>query len=150
MFKVGETVVHKTYGVGIIKGIEKREFTKGNLQQFYILNIVDDTLIKKVFVPFQDAQTRIRALDKAAILKVYSYLLTDTIELVDGETWNRRYRNYMELIHSGQAMDVAKVYKSLRERVAKVDASFGERKLLDQARNLLIAEFKAVGVEFPE
>ena len=59
---------------------------------------------------------------------------------VDNQTWNRRYREYMEKIKTGSVFEVAEVYRDLLMLKLEKELSFGERKMLDTARNLLVKE----------
>jgi CarD family transcriptional regulator len=56
------------------------------------------------------------------------------------QTWNRRYREYMEKIKTGSLYDVAEVYRDLSLLKLTKDLSFGERKLYDTAQTLLVTE----------
>jgi CarD family transcriptional regulator len=58
----------------------------------------------------------------------------------DNQTWNRRYREYMDKIKTGSIYDVAEVFRDLFILKSTKDLSFGERKLLDTARGLLLKE----------
>jgi len=60
--------------------------------------------------------------------------------VIDNQTWNRRYRDYMEKIKTGSVFEVAEVYRDLLMLKEDKDLSFGERKMLDTARNLLVKE----------
>ena len=59
---------------------------------------------------------------------------------VDNQTWNRRYREYMEKIKSGSVFEVAEVLRDLVLLRCDKDLSFGERQMLDLAQNLLVKE----------
>jgi len=59
---------------------------------------------------------------------------------IDNQTWNRRYREYMEKIKTGSVFEVAEVYRDLLMLKLEKELSFGERKMLDTARNLLVKE----------
>lgn len=136
MYKVGQNVVHLSHGVGIVKGIEEREFSPNKVAKFYILEIQDNGAPKKVFVPF-DGADRLRPIIKESdVKKVYKFLESKEIS-IESDTWNRRYRAYMEKIHSGIIMNIADVFKSL---ILLESLSFGERKLLEHAKTLLVKE----------
>jgi CarD family transcriptional regulator len=140
MFKVNQSVVHLSHGVGKISGIESREFSPGKVTKFYILTIMDGGAPKKVFVPFDSAKDRLRAIIKDKdVLKVYELIQSDA-SYVEGQTWNMRYREYMELLHTGDVFNIAKVFKQLITVCNNKDLSFGERKLLEQAKTLLVNE----------
>lgn len=102
-YKVGQTVFHLSHGVGKIVGIETREFAPGKEQSFYIINIQDNGAVKKVFVPASTSEARLRPI-------VTSKGADRVLELIKAPwvgdeqsslTWNRRYREYMEKIHTG-------------------------------------------------
>lgn len=140
-YQVGENVVHLSHGVGVIKGIERREFSPEKVAEFYILEIQDNGAPKKVFVPIGSEKERLRPIVKQKdIDQIYSILKNTESEPIDHQTWNRRYREYMERIHTGNAMEIATVLKSLISLKDDKDLSFGERKLLDCAFDLLVRE----------
>lgn len=140
-FKVGDNAVHLSHGVGIVKGIEEREFGEGIKQRFYILEICDNGAPKKVFVPIGSSANRLRPIiDKTEVREVYKILRRKETSELDHQTWNRRYREYMEKIHTGQVQEIAEVLRALFLLKHDKDLSFGERKLLDQAKSLLVKE----------
>jgi CarD family transcriptional regulator len=140
-FKVGDNAVHLSHGVGIVKGIEEREFSPGKKQSFYILEIQDNGAPKKVFVPIDSSAQRLRPIiQQNEVEEVYKILRRKDEEEVDHQTWNRRYREYMEKIHTGQVQQIAEVLRALFLLKHDKDLSFGERKLLDQAKTLLVKE----------
>jgi CarD family transcriptional regulator len=150
-FKIGQTVMHLSHGIGVIKSIEEREFGPEKVSKFYIIEIEDNGAPKKVFVPVDSAANRLRkVMTKADAQAVAKYLTNGKLEVDDNRTWNMRYRDYMERIHTGDAQEIATVYKSLVKLAEEKDLSFGERKLADQARMLLEKELDAAGVAFPE
>jgi CarD family transcriptional regulator len=59
---------------------------------------------------------------------------------MDNQTWNRRYREYMEKIKTGSVYEIAEVLRDLYRLKTDKDLSFGERKMLDTAKSLLIKE----------
>lgn len=140
-FKVGDNAVHLSHGVGVVKGIEEREFSGGIKQSFYILEIHDNGAPKKVFVPLIGSNKRLRPIIKSKeVEEVYKILRKRDANQIDHQTWNRRYREYMEKIHTGQVQEIAEVMRALFLLKHDKDLSFGERKLLDQAKTLLVKE----------
>ena len=138
---VGDKVVHLSHGPGWIKGIEKRSFAGGIEQEFYILTIMDNGCPKMVFVPIENADKRLRpVMDCGQIDQVFSTLSFEVSEPIDHQTWNRRYREYMERVHSGDPIEIASVLRSLWSLKMDKDLSFGERKLMDQCFSLLTTE----------
>jgi CarD family transcriptional regulator len=71
--------------------------------------------------------------------KLYSILKKRDV-MIENQTWNRRYREYMEKIKTGSVYEVAEVYRDLLMLKSEKDLSFGERKMLDTARTLLVKE----------
>ncbi|MEK6531863.1 MAG: CarD family transcriptional regulator [Deltaproteobacteria bacterium] len=139
-FKKGELAVYPAHGVGTIMGIEGREVS-GSSKLYYILSILDTEAI--IMVPVETASVvglrKIVARD--TVPKVYK-ILRERSDLppVDNQTWNRRYREYTEKIKSGCVMEVAKVLRDLYLLKLDKELSFGERKMLDTAKNLLVKE----------
>lgn len=153
MYMVGQSVVHLSHGVGTIRGIETRDFGNG-MVSFYIVEIVDNGAPKKVFVPTNNSTERLRPLvTQADFRKVIAYLsskenpLIDSIDYHGSGSWNRRYRAFMEDLHTGMPMRIAKVLKALDRLQAEKELSFGERLLKKQALELLSREFAAVNGE---
>lgn len=137
-FKVGEKAVHPHHGVGEVTAVEKREIA-GHTKTFYILRIVDSGM--KVMVP-TDAATRVGlrgVISKKDADKVLA-VLKDPKVAVTAQPWNRRHREYIEMLKSGSPFEVAKVLRDLTRLKSDKDLSFGERRLLDQARSLLVTE----------
>lgn len=143
-FKVGDNAVHLSHGVVIVRGIEEREFGAGQKQAFYILEVQDNGSPgkpKKVFVPIDSSNQRLRPIIKQSeVEEVYRILRKRETSELDHQTWNRRYREYMEKIHTGQVHEIAVVLRALFLLKHDKDLSFGERKLLDQAKTLLVKE----------
>jgi len=78
-------------------------------------------------------------IDNQAVDEVYQILRSRPLRL-SNQTWNRRYRDYMDKIKTGSPFQVAEVLRDLTLLKAEKDLSFGERKMLDTAKNLLIKE----------
>jgi CarD family transcriptional regulator len=79
-------------------------------------------------------------INKNDIPNVYEVMQTRKKGSLDNQTWNRRYREYMEKIKTGSLYDVAEVFRDLFLLKLTKDLSFGERKLLDTAQSLLLKE----------
>jgi CarD family transcriptional regulator len=79
-------------------------------------------------------------IDKKEIPKVYEVMKAKKESLNDNQTWNRRYREYMDKIKTGSLYDVAEVFRDLSLLKLTKDLSFGERKLYDTAQVLLVKE----------
>jgi len=137
-FKVGETVVYPTRGVGVIRDIVTQDI-EGEKTTLYRIRILDDGM--RVDVPVQNARSNgMRGvINKDQVDKVFE-ILKDRDVPTDNQTWNRRYRDYMNKIKTGDPLEVAKVLRDLALLKREKALSFGERKMYDQARNLLVQE----------
>ncbi|MCS6926690.1 MAG: CarD family transcriptional regulator [Candidatus Binatia bacterium] len=138
MFKVGEKVVYPGHGVGVIEGLQSRTVS-GIEQKFYVLRILESDMT--IMIPADNvAAVGLRpVISKEMVSKVYRVLRTKKVD-VDQQTWNRRYRLYTERIKTGSVIEIAKVLRDLFVLKADKELSFGERKMLDTARNLLVKE----------
>jgi CarD family transcriptional regulator, regulator of rRNA transcription len=137
-FKVGDKAVYASHGVGEVMGIENRDVA-GEKHSFYVLKILENGM--KVMIPTATAKTAglREVITKKEAAEVMDVLKSDEIA-VDSQPWNRRYREYMDMLKSGSPFQVAKVLRDLYRLKGDKDLSFGERRLLDTARSLLIKE----------
>jgi CarD family transcriptional regulator len=142
MFKIGDLAVYPAHGVGRIESIESKTIG-GNRQDFYIMRILENDM--KIMIPIRNAESvGLRQLiDSEDIPRVYDILKTREVS-VNGGTWNRRYREYMEKIKTGSIYELAEVLRDLTVLKGDKELSFGERKMLDTARTLLLKELSIV------
>jgi len=142
MFQIGALAVYPAHGVGVIESIQDREVA-GFLQRFYIMRLLDTDMI--IMIPTQNARNiGLRTVvDSQAVLEVYAILKLRPTRL-NHQTWNRRYRDYMEKIKTGSLFRVAEVLRDLTLLKLEKELSFGERKMLDTAKNLLVKELSLV------
>ena len=147
-FKVGDLAVYPAHGVGKIIALETKE-VGGFSQQFYILKIADNGMT--IMIPTCNVQSvGLRAvITKDKLNTVYAILSDRDTLPPDNQTWNRRYREYMEKIKTGSLMDIAFVFRDLYLLKLTKDLSFGERKLYDMAYMLLVKEI-AIAAELTE
>jgi CarD family transcriptional regulator len=138
---VGDKAVHPAHGLGEITAIEHREIG-GAKGEFFILRILDNGM--RVMVPRTSAQA-------AGLRPVMSSKEADKVldtmrareVAVDLQPWSRRFRAYTEMIKSGSPHEVAKVLRDMYRLKFDKELSFGERRLLDQAKSLLMKELAA-------
>lgn len=137
-FKIGDKAVYAAHGVGEVMAIENRDVA-GQNRAFYVLKIIENGM--KVMIPTATAKTAglREVITKKEAAEVMSVLRSEEIA-VDTQPWNRRYREYMDMLKSGSPFQVAKVLRDLYRLKGDKDLSFGERRLLDTARSLLIRE----------
>ena len=140
MLKVGDKVVYPMHGAGIIKKIETKEM--GDETAEYV--VIECTGGLKLMVPEKNATAvGLRGLSSEEDLKRVYEILSESISSMP-PNWNKRYRENMERIKSGDICKVAEVVKNLMILDAKKPLSTGERKLLNSARNTLISEMAMI------
>ena len=117
-FKVGDNAVYPGHGVGVVKNIETKEIF-GKKQTFYTIQILDNGM--KIMIPKDNvASVGLRAIiSKKEANEVFKILRKKNIK-IDNQTWNRRYREYMEKIKTGSIYEIAEVlrhglFRRLRE-----------------------------------
>ena len=135
------------HGVAEVVALEQRDIG-GNKTPVYILKIIDTGM--KIMVPTINAgSVGLRDLISSKQVKeVYSILKSRDIPR-DTQTWNRRYREYMEKIKTGSVFEIAEVLRDLCVLRTTKELSFGERKMLDNAKQLMVKEL-AVAKKWPE
>ncbi len=137
MFEIGDKVVYPMHGAGIIEGIEEREIL-GEKQSYYILRFPVGDM--KVMIPIDNVeQIGIReVIPVEEVDKVVEFLSGDKSQM--SSNWNKRYRQNMEKIRSGDIYEVAEVVRNLMLRDREKGLSTAERKMLTNARQILISE----------
>jgi len=142
LFKVGDRAVYPAHGVAEVVAVESREIA-GNRKDFYILKVVHSEM--KLMIPVDGAErTGLREVISAEVAEqVFQILKAHEIAVKPGP-WNRRFREYTELVNSGRLTEVAKVYRDLWRLRPDRELSYGERRLLEQSKNLLVAELALV------
>jgi CarD family transcriptional regulator len=138
MFKVGDLAVYPAQGVGVIEAIENRE-VGGSKQLFYIMKIMGNGM--KIMIPMNGAKAvgLREVILETDIPKVYAILRNKDVT-IDKQTWNKRYREYLEKIKTGSVFEIARVLRDLFILKSDKNLSFGERKMMDTAKSLLIKE----------
>ncbi|MCD4786879.1 MAG: CarD family transcriptional regulator [Desulfobacterales bacterium] len=138
-FKVGDLAVYPAHGVGKIQAIESK-VVNGEKHDFYILKVFEKSMV--IMIPTSNVESvGLRdVISKKEIPKVYEVIKKDRESLIDSQTWNRRYREYMDKIKTGSLYDVAEVFRDLYFLKITKNLSFGERKLFDTATTLLLSE----------
>src|ERR1700728_3412972 len=137
-FKVGDKAVYPAQGVAEVIRIEEKDIA-GMRQKFYVLRILDTD--RKIMVPVANASAvgLRQVISEQEIREIFDILRERTIAF-DNQTWNRRYRGFMDKIKTGSIYDVAEVLRDLYRLKTDKQLSFGERRMLDTARTLIVKE----------
>lgn len=137
MYNIGDKVLYPTHGAGIIDAIEEKNVL-GQKHFYYTMRMPVGDM--KVMIPVDNSEaTGLRkVVPKNEALKVLEFLKTDEEE--ENLSWNRRYRENLDKIKSGDVFSVATVVKMLMKRDRAKGLSTGERKMLSDSKHILISE----------
>lgn len=146
-FNTGDKTIYPAHGVADVVGVETKHIGDQTIP-FYHLSVVGTGL--KISVPVHKAEENgMRAIARDEEISELYELLQDHEVPSDRQTWNRRYRGFMEKIRTGSLFEVAEVYRDLSVLRAHKELSHGERQMLRTARGLLVKEL-AVARATPE
>ncbi|HZK33936.1 MAG TPA: CarD family transcriptional regulator [Bacillota bacterium] len=137
MFEIGDKVVYPMHGAGIIEGIEAKEIL-GETQQYYVLTFPIGGM--KVMIPTKNVENiGIRqVISGTDFNKVMQVLSNEGPALPDN--WNKRYRMNLEKLKTGDIYEVVNVVRDLMLRDHAKGLSTAERKMLNNARQILVSE----------
>src|SRR5690606_27483783 len=124
------------HGVGQIMDVETKNIG-GEDKSFYIIKVVSNGM--KVMIPTESKDGVRSLVSDSEVTNVYD-LLKDHAVKVDNSTWNRRHRDYLAKVKTGSLLEIADVLRSLFLLKSSKKLSFGERKMMDQCKELLVKE----------
>ena len=137
MFKVGDKIVYPMHGAGTIESIEEKEVL-GEKQKYYIMKMPVGDI--KVMVPTKNAELiGVRdVIGNETAQGVLDVLGSNTT--VMSANWNKRYRDNMEKMKSGDIYEVADVVRNLTFKQKEKGLANGEKKMLTNAKQILVSE----------
>jgi len=137
MFRIGDMIAHPMHGAGVIDSIEEKNMN-GSTRLYYILKMPAGGMV--VMIPTESTeQIGVRPIvDAGAADALMASMCEIDVEMTSN--WNRRYRENMQRIKSGDLLEVARVVKGLMSRDSEKGLSTGERKMLHSAKQILISE----------
>lgn len=142
MYAIGDKIVYPMHGAGIIEKIEEKEIL-GQLRKYYVLNAPCKDM--KIMIPVDTSdEIGVRYIIAAEEIKTILMVLHDDSSEMPGN-WNRRYRENMEKLKTGDIIEVAEVVRNLIRTERKKKLSAGEKKMLDNARQILQSEIALAG-----
>ena len=137
MFNIGDKIVYPMHGAGIIEAIEEKEIL-GEKQKYYVMRMPIGDM--KVMIP-------LKSINEIGVRQVAGDAeIAEVLNILRGEkskmsaNWNRRYRANMEKIKSGNIFQLAEVVRNLTIRDKEKGLSTGERKMLENAKHILVSE----------
>ena len=137
MFSVGDLVVHPMHGAGVIDAIV-REKVAGSTQDYYVFKMPVGGLLLKI--PTANSQAiGIRSIIQRPEAEALIAAIP-SMPVEENSNWNKRYRENMARLKSGDLYEVARVIKGLLYRERRRGLSNGERKMLHSAKQILLSE----------
>ncbi len=136
MFNIGDKIVYPMHGAGTIDAIEEKNIL-GEKHNYYIIKMPGEV---KVMVPTDKAEeVGVRnIINKEEAAKVMSVLGENETEM--SQNWNKRYRDNMDKMKSGDIYEVADVVRNLSFKQKEKGLSTGEKKMLNNAKQILVSE----------
>lgn len=142
MYAIGDKILYPMHGAGIVQGIEEKEIL-GEIRQYYVLKVSWGDM--KLMIPVDTCDAiGVRAIISADDIEGIKTVLSGESTEMDNN-WNRRFRDNMDKLKTGDVLQVAEVVKNLirMERTKKLSA--GEKKMLGNARQILQSELVLAG-----
>jgi CarD family transcriptional regulator len=137
-FSIGDKAVYPAQGVAEVVGIDNKEINN-TVVSFYVLKVLDSEM--QILVPKEKAdQVGLRSVATEDEVDEVLEILGEQDVHIDKQTWNRRYRGFMEKIKTGSLFEVAEVFRDLYRLKSTKPLSFGERRMLDTAKTLIVKE----------
>lgn len=141
MYKTGDKILYPMHGAGVIKKIDTREIL-GEVKEYYLLNVPCGDM--EVMIPVDNCEDiGVRPIVSLGELeKAIAVLSLESSEM--SGNWNKRYRDNMEKIKSGEIILVAEIVRNLTRINRENKLSAGEKKMLSNARKILQSEVMLV------
>ena len=136
MFNIGDKVFYPMHGAGIINSIDEKEIL-GNKVSYYTIALPNEI---KAMIPVENSDTvGLRAIiNEEEAQKVLGILESEITEMP--ENWNKRYNENRDRLKTGDIYEIADIYRNLSLRNREKNLSTGEKKMLLNAKQVLISE----------
>ncbi|MCQ4635574.1 CarD family transcriptional regulator [Anaerovorax odorimutans] len=142
MYTIGDKIVYPMHGAGVIEQIEEKEIL-GEQREYYVLKVPCGDM--KIMIPVDSSdEIGVRNIISAEEIKTVLSVLADVSSEMP-HNWNRRYRENMEKLKTGDAVEVAEVVRNLTRTDREKKLSTGEKKMLTNARQILLSEMVLAG-----
>ncbi len=137
MFSLGDKVVYPMHGAGVIETVEQKEIL-GEIKSYYVLKMPIGEM--KLMIPVDNVNNigLRNIIDDGAVEKVYEILKQGAV--LNDSNWNKRYRDNMVKMKTGDIFEVAQVVRDLTYRDREKGLSTGEKKMLVSAKQMLVSE----------
>ncbi|HAQ42172.1 MAG TPA: CarD family transcriptional regulator [Clostridiales bacterium] len=137
MFNLGDKVVYPMHGAGVIETVEQKEVL-GEVKNYFVLKMPIGEM--KLMIPVDNVDNigLRNIIDKSTVEKVYDVLRQSAV--LNDSNWNKRYRDNMSKMKTGDIFEVAQVVRDLTFRDREKGLSTGEKKMLVSAKQMLVSE----------
>lgn len=138
MFSVGDLAFYPNHGIGKIEQVEEQRLD-ASPQHFYVLRILEQDITVKVPTSSAERLGMRAIIPKEDVPRIFE-ILQQKSNIGSYRTWNKRFREYTQKLKSGSPYEIAEVLRDLMLLQDSKELSFGERKMLEQAKGLLLKE----------
>ena len=137
MYQIGDKIVYPMHGAGVISAIEEKEIL-GTISSYYILEVPTGNI--SLMVPVKNAaEIGVRDVVSPDVIdKLFEHIRSSDINMNDN--WNKRYRENMAKIKSGDLFEIGPIYRYLMQKDAEKGLSSGEKKMFVSAQQILLSE----------
>ena len=148
MYQIGDKIVYPMHGAGIIRAIEDKEIL-GNTNSYYILEVPVGNISLMVPVKTADEIGVRNVMAPSVIEELFTFIVTTEIKV--NENWNKRYRENMAKIKSGDLFEIGPIYQYLQKKDKERGLSSGEKKMFVSAHQILVSEIMlSLGISLSE
>ena len=148
MYQIGDKIVYPMHGAGIIRAIEDKEIL-GNTNSYYILEVPVGNISLMVPVKTADEIGVRNVVAPSVIEELFTFIVTTEIKV--NENWNKRYRENMAKIKSGDLFEIGPIYQYLQKKDKERGLSSGEKKMFVSAHQILVSEIMlSLGISLSE
>lgn len=137
MYQIGDKIVYPMHGAGIIRAIEEKEIL-GTKNSYYILEVPVGNISLMVPVKTADEIGVRNVVAPSVIEELFAFMITAEIEV--NENWNKRHRENMAKLKSGDLFEIGPIYQYLRKKELERGLSSGEKKMFVSAHQILASE----------
>jgi CarD family transcriptional regulator len=138
MYRVGDKILHPLHGVGLVEAITEQEIL-GNKQKYYVVKLSLKNMT--IMVPVGNSEEiGVRRIIKSEVIDEVLVGLKSKKTSEMPSNWNRRYKYNLDKIKTGNVHEVADVLRNLYIKDRKKGLSMGEKKMMDNAMQLLLGE----------
>jgi len=146
--KKGAKVVYPAHGIGIVEKIEKIKANGGAKTPFYTIRLDDSDMTIQVPAKSADRIGIRSVIGKGEIPKLMRVLKKERGKKESVQNWHKRQKSYLDRIKSGSVFELAEILRELTHIMSKKELSFGEQKMYENVRSLLVLEVaEAKGID---